>query len=140
MTQLKVAAHSSAAYVEIAVFHADVVAAVGVVFDSERRHLAGIQHFELGSDNLDVAGGEVGVLGRTLGHLALYLHHELAAQMVGGLGESRVGAVVEHYLSYAVTVAEVNESHTSHLTAALYPTCQRHLLINIGDTEFSAGV
>jgi hypothetical protein len=24
--------------------------------------------------------------------------------------------------------------------AALYPTCQRHLLVNIGDTEFSAGV
>ncbi len=140
VTQFEVAAHSPAAYVEIAVFHADVVAAVGVVFDSERRHLAGIQHFELGSDNLDVAGGEVGVLGRTLGHLALYLHHELAAQMVGGLGESRVGAVVEHYLSYAVTVAEVKESHASHTAGALHPACQGDIASDIGQTQFAVSV
>ena len=30
--------------------------------------------------------------------------------------------------------------HTSHFAAALHPTCQRYLLIDIGDTKFSAGV
>jgi hypothetical protein len=39
-----------------------------------------------------------------------------------------------------VQVAEVYECHAAHFTAALYPTCQRHLLINVGDTQFSTGV
>ena len=43
--------------------------------------------------------------------------------------------------SLSVTmVAEVNECHASHFAAALHPTCQRYLLIDIGDTKFSAGV
>ena len=44
MAQFEVLAYWSAAEVQIAVAHADVVAAVAFIFDSERRYLAGVKN------------------------------------------------------------------------------------------------
>ena len=51
-----------AAQVEVAVLHAQVVAAVGIVFDGEGRHFGGVEYLHGRHLDLDVAGGAVGVL------------------------------------------------------------------------------
>ena len=89
MTQLEIAAHRGAAQVEVAEFHAEVVAAVGVILDGERRHLRGVEHRERVGYNLYVAGGEVGVLARALGNGAGDLYHEFASEVVGGVVQGR---------------------------------------------------
>ena len=59
MAQLEVAADCSAAQIEITIAHAQVIAAIGVVFDGEGRHLTGVEHTQLVSYNLDIAGGDM---------------------------------------------------------------------------------
>ena len=44
------------------------------------------------------------------------------------------------YIGAIAVVAKVNESHPSHLTAALYPSGQRDLLVYIRDSKFSTCV
>ena len=46
MTQFEILAHGIAAQVEIAVFHANVVAAVGIVLDGERGSDTLAQHIQ----------------------------------------------------------------------------------------------
>ncbi len=59
----EVALYGLAAQVEVAELHAQVVAAIGFVFDGKRRSLAGIQDVELGDFDFDVPGGHLGVFG-----------------------------------------------------------------------------
>ncbi len=138
MAQLKVAAHRCAADVEIAVAHAQVVAAVAVVFDGERRHFAGVEDGELVGDNLDVAGRKLRVLGGALGNRAFYLYYKFTAEAVGGLGEGGIVVVVKYNLCNAVAVAEVYEGHTSHFAGALHPAGQGNFFALVAKAEFAA--
>ena len=133
VAQLEVAAHRGATYVEIAVAHAEVVATVGFVFDGERRYLAGVQYCEAVGYYLDVAGRKGGVLGGTLGNGACHLYHKFASEVVGGFGERCVVVVVEYHLCYAVTVAEVDEGHTTHFAGFLHPAGECHFLAGVGE-------
>ena len=140
MAQLEVAAHGCTAQVEVAVFHAEVVAAVGVVLYGEWGHLRGVEHAQARGYDLDVAGGEVGVLGRALGHAAGNLGHIFAAEVVGLLAEGGVVGVVEHYLRDAVAVAQVNEGHAAHAARLLYPSGEGNLLAGIGEAKLAARI
>ena len=133
VAQLEVAAHGIATDVEVAVTHADVVAAVAFVFNCEGRNFAGIEYVELVGDDFDVAGRELRVLGSALSHFATDLYHKFTAEVVGGVVESAVVLGVEHHLSDAVAVAEVDKCHAAHFAYALYPAGESHFAAGVGE-------
>ena len=137
VTQLQVFAHTRAPQVEIAVFHAQVVATVGVVLDREGGRQTRAQHVELAGYDFDVASGHFRVLARAFGHCAFHLYHIFAAQLVGTLTQLGVNVVVKHDLRDAVSVAQVDEGHAAHLAGALHPACQGHHFACVLETKFA---
>ena len=79
MAQLQVLAHSRAAQVQIAIFHSQVVATIGIVLYGERRGEGRIQHLELVHDDLDVTRRQVLVLVEALVHCACHLDDKLTS-------------------------------------------------------------
>ena len=140
VAQLQVLAHSSTTQVEIAVFHAEVVAAVGIVFDGERGRGRRAQHGELTDNDFDVAGIHLGVLALTLAHGAFHLDAVFAAQFVGLVAEGFVVGFVEHKLRDAIPVAQVDKGHAAHLAGALHPSCQRHVFSFIREPQLPTGI
>ena len=133
-------AERTAAEVQVAVFHPDVVAAVGFVLDGEGRGDGLVQDGDGGHLDLDVAGGHLAVLGLALDDLADRLDHEFTAE--GGGGVHQVGGRVglHDQLGDAVTVPEVDEGHAAQFAGFLDPSGERHALSLVADAEFSASV
>ena len=138
VAQLEILAHGGAANVEVAVFHADVVSAVGIVFDGERGGETRREHRERGDDYLDVARVHIRVFALPLAHTALDLNAVFAAQLVGLFTECPVVGFVEHELCDAVTVAQVDERHAAHLARTLNPAGQGHFRAGVGEAQLSA--
>jgi GNAT superfamily N-acetyltransferase len=91
------------------------------------RRDAGVEHLQLVAQHLDLAAGEVGVLGaaRARTHLAHHLQAELVAHAFGGL--EHLGAVgVADDLHQAFAVAQVDEDHAAVVAAAVGPAHQGH--------------
>ena len=83
MPQFEVPAHGVPAKVEVAVFHPNIVAPVGHVFDFEWRHVRRVQHRQSRGPDFDIACGNVRIFSVSLNHFACCLHHKLAAQGAG---------------------------------------------------------
>src|SRR5690606_6930380 len=100
-------AQGGAAQVEVAVFHAQVLAAIGVFLDGEGRGGRVIEDGQLIGEDFDLAGGQLEVLRVALDHLAADLQHAFAADAFE-LGEHlRRGATfLKDGLGYAVPVAQ----------------------------------
>ena len=77
--------HLGPAQVEVAVREPEVLAHLDAVLDRERRRLGRVQHLELGRGDLDLTGGEVGVLHAvgTGAHRAGHPDDVLAPQLLG---------------------------------------------------------
>ena len=73
------------AQVEVAVFHADVVAAIADIFDCKRRHFRGCQNLERFDFQLDVASRVFRVFRLAFHHDAFSLDDEFASDFAGGL-------------------------------------------------------
>ena len=90
--------------------------------DLERQRGGRVEHLELADDDLDVAGGQVGVgvaLG-ALAHLAGDLDAELVAHVVGAaLGEH---LVTRDDLGHARGVAQVEEGDPAVVSTPRHPT------------------
>ena len=140
VAQLEVGTHIGAAQVEVAVFHAQVVAAVGMFLNGEGRHFGGIEDKELRDEDFDVAGGQFAVFGEALGHGAGHLDDIFASQSVGLFAERCVGFLVEYELRDAIAVAQVDKRHAAHFAAALHPSGQGDLPAYVLDAQFAAGV
>ena len=140
VTQLQVSSHALAAQVQITVLHTDVVAAVGLVLDGERRRQAFAQDVQILGQNLDVARGHLRVLALTLADGAFHLHAELAAEAVGLGTELGIGRLVEYNLCDTIAVANVDKRHAAHLTGALHPAGQRHFLTGILEPKLSTSI
>ena len=138
MAQLKVLAHGFTTQVEIAVLHAQVVAAVGVVLNRKGRHLRGVEYGKLTDDNLDVAGSYFGVLTGAFAHGAHNLNDVFASQFVGLMTKFGIVLLVKHELRNAIAVAQVYKRHTAHLADTLYPARQGDGRVDVADAEFAA--
>ena len=134
VTQLEVAAHGGAADVEVAVAHAEVVAAIAIVLDGEGRSLGLVEDNELGDFDFDVASGKFGVLAGTLDDGASGLDDIFAAKATGFFTELGVGFHVEGELGDAIAVAEVDEGHASEVATALQPATKGDLLADVIDS------
>ena len=140
MAQLQILPYGIASQIQVAIFHTDVITSVRIVLDGERGCLGGIEYVQLRHNDFNVPRGHIGVLAITLVDDAFYLNHILAPKVISLFAEVGVHFFIEHQLGNAVAVTKVDESHTSHLAASLNPSGQRHLFIDIGDAQLSAGV
>ena len=140
VAQFQVLAHSRAAQVEVAVFHAYIVASVRIVLDGKGRGERRIEHVQRGNDDFDIARRQVGVLAEAFVHSTGCLYDIFTSQVVGAVAKVGVRLLVEHELGNAIAVAQVDEGHAAHLASALHPSGQRDLLVYIFYAEFSAGV
>ena len=131
VTQFKILTHTIAAQVQIAVLHANVIAAIGLVLNGERWCLALAQHIQFLHQNLNVARRHLGILALALAHITFHLNAELASQFVGTVAQFLVRSLVEHQLSQSITVAQVGECHTTHLPHTLNPSGKRHALTGV---------
>ena len=140
MAQFQILAHGIAAQVQIAVFHPQVVTAIGIVLDGERRRDALAQDIQLAGDDLNIARGNIGILAGTLGNGAHNLDDVFTSQVVGLLTQLSVHLVVKHDLGDTITVTQVHKGHATHLAGALHPSCQSHDFAHIGQTKFAVSL
>lgn len=140
VAKLKIPADTLTAEVKVTVLHTDVIATVRLILDSERRSDRRVEHHKTAHDNLDVAGRNLGILRAALSHCSLNLDDKFTSDMVSLLAEVSVNLIIEHKLSDAVAVAEIDKSHTSHFAGTLHPTGQRNLLVKIGDTKLATSM
>ena len=80
VAQLKVAAHRVAAYVEVTVFHTQVVAAIALVLNGKGRRLGLVEHRQFLDVDFDFAGRNLRVLAAALDDNAFGLQHIFAPQ------------------------------------------------------------
>ena len=132
--------HRVTADVEVAVFHPEVVASVGMVFDRKRGCDRAIEDFEFAHDDLNIAGCHLRVLVLPFGNLPAHLQDEFTTQLSGSLAERCVLFHVEHQLGNAITVAQVDERHPAQITGSLQPSGQGNGLPDRFQVELSAGV
>ena len=121
-----------AAQIEEAVLEPDLLR-IFLIAEHRHRQFAGRpQHLDLGDEDLDRAGRQVGVLGagRALAHLAVDPHHPFGAQRLGVLEGRAVG--IGHHLGEAVVVAQVDEQQPAMVADAMAPAGQPHGLADVG--------
>ncbi len=126
---------AGAAQVEVAVLEPRLLTDLDVLVDRERQRRRGTQHHDVGGDDLDVAGREVGVLvaGLAGDDLAGDLEAELAAEAVGH------GLVTHHDLDDAAGLAQIQERHSPVVATAGDPTGEGDGLSDVRGTQ-RAGV
>ena len=95
MTEDKVVFHRIAADVEVAVLHTQFVAAIGLVFNGERRHLGGVEHVQFVHLNFNIASRDVLVFAITFYYLARYLNHPFTAQLFSTFAQFGAFFVIE---------------------------------------------
>ena len=122
MAQFKILTHARTTQVQITVFHTQVITSVGLIFNGERRCQCRIEDIECFHINLYLAGRQLGVFRLTLNHFAGHLEYKLPTQPVGFV--EGFCALIKCQLSDAVTVAQVNKSHSAHFADTLHPTCE----------------
>ena len=122
MTQLKVLAHSLTAEVEITVLHANIVTAIGIVFNCERRSRSLVEDVKFTYNYFNVTCRYIRILALTFAYYAGCLNYIFTAKVRSLLAEFRINILAEYKLCHAITVAQVNECHTTHLACTLYPT------------------
>ena len=130
----------TAAQVEIAIAGADILAAIRLVLDGEGRGHRRVEYAEVRKPDLDVARRQFGVLALAFLDHARGLDDELTAQGGHRLADLRVGRIVHAQLRDAVAVADVNETHTAHPAAFLYPSRQGHGLTHVAETKFTTSM
>ena len=138
MTQDDVVFDRVTAQVEVAVLHADVVAAVADVFDGERRHLRGGQNLERLDLQFDVACRVLRVFRLAFHHDAFGLDDEFTSDLAGGLHRlSRANSFLHKQLRDTITVAQINPQQGAFVADTLHPAAQCDFLTHVGHAKFT---
>ncbi len=126
--------------IEEAIFQALILGVFDVAKHRNREFSSSTQHFEIGHEHLDRAGGQVRVLraGRARAHLAIHADHPFRAHLLGGLEGGAIG--VHHDLRHAVMVAQIDEEHAAMVADAVAPAGEPGDGADIGGAKPAAGV
>ena len=140
MTQNQVALQGRTPQIEVAVLHAQVVAAVRHLLDGEGGHLGFVQHDHLLGGHLDVPGGHLRVLRLAFDDFTDDLDDPFAAHRAGhGAGFGR-GVFLDDDLGDTVTVPEVDEGHGPEVSDFLHPPGQGDGFVDVAGPEAAAGM
>ena len=126
VTQAQARAHDFAAQIKIAVFEAQLL--VDGLIKLKRQRLAAIQNLDFLGEELDRAGGKIGVRGaaRTGAHTAFDADHELIAQTLSFFENGGV-LRIEHDLQEPLAIAQIHEDHPAVIAPAVHPAGDGHL-------------
>ena len=128
------------AQVQVAVLEAGGLVGLPAAVDGEGELVvaAAAQDLDLGGDHLDVAGGELGILGIPLPYHAL---HREGGLLVDGFDPLHHILGLDHHLGGAVEVPEDDEGQvSSHLPDVFHPADDLHLLSHVLHAELVAGM
>ena len=126
--------------IQITVLGAEILAAVALVLDRERRGDGLVEDVDRLKFDLNVTCVHPGVPALTLDYLTGGLDDIFTAQRGRCLHQSCVCVRLKHELRDAIAVTQVNESHSAELPGPLHPTGKGHLLPDILNAEFPACV
>ena len=136
----QVALQARTAEVDVAVPEAQHLVGVDAVVDGERRRLRLVQHFERGRGNLDLTRGQR-VVDRALGsvtHRPDDAHDVLVAHAVD-VGTDVVAGIDDH-LQDAGHVAHVEEHDAAVVAAAVDPSADDDLPVDVGGPEIAGAI
>ena len=142
VAQLQVGEHLGTADVQIAPLHARDLIGLDAILNGEGRRHRRVQHLYRIGQNFDLARDHVRVdrLRCTLAHAPGHLQHVLATQVLGRMEVLLAHAIgIDHHLSIAITVAQVDEDEAAVVAGVPRPTAQSHLLVHISRTQLPAG-
>ncbi len=129
-----------ATQVEEAVLQPDVFRIILVPGHGQRQRAGRSQHLDLRDENLDFAGGQLGIDRplRALAHLAVDTDHPLRAQRLGQLEGRRIG--VDDALGQAVMVPQVDKQQTAMVADDVAPAREPNRLADVAGAKRAAGV
>ena len=116
MTQLQILANRRTAQIEIAILHANIITAISIIFDSERRSLTLREHIQLLYQDFNITSIHFRILALSLTNCTLDLDAIFTTQLIGSITQGLIICLVENQLCDTITVAQVNECHTTHLS------------------------
>ena len=116
VAQLQVLAYGRATQVEVTILHTDIITTISIIFDSERRSLALREHVEFLHQDFDITGIHLRILALSLAYCTLDLDAVFTTQLVSCIAQVLVIGLIEDQLCDTITVAQVNECHTTHLS------------------------
>ena len=129
-----------AAQVEEAVFEPDVLG-IFLFAEHRQRQFAGLaQHLDIGDEQFDRAGRQVGILG-ALGapaHPAVEPHHPFRPQLLDLAEHRRIG--IGDALGQPVMVTQVDEQHAAMVADTMAPAGQPRGLVDVVFAQRAAGV
>ena len=140
--QLEVGHHLGTTEVQIAIAQTGVLAGLDAILDLERRGDGRIEHLGMVGQDLDLAGGELGVGGlvATGAHDAVNLDGPLGTHGLGDLKGIAVRMLrVEGELRNALTVAKVAENKATVVAATAHPTGEGDLFAHVLAAKLAAG-
>ena len=140
VAQLQVLAYGRATQVEVTILHTDIITTISIIFDSERRSLALREHVEFLHQDFNITGIHLRILALSLAYCTLNLDAVFTTQLVSCIAQVLVIGLIEDQLCDTITVAQVNECHTTHLSCALYPSGKSYLFACIRETKLSTSI
>ena len=140
VAQDQVALQGRAPQVEVAVLHAQVVAAVGDLLDGEGRDFGLVEYRDAACRDFDLAGGHLGVLGLAFDDLALDLDDPFAAEACGGFAGFGGGVLLDDDLRQPVSVAQVDEGHGAEVSDLLHPPGEGDGFMDVAGTQAPASM
>ena len=138
--QCQGALERAAAKVQVTELRTDVLAAVALILDGERRGDRLVEYVDGLKLQLYVACRHLGILALALHDLSCGLDDEFTSEGSGCLHEGGLRVGFHHELGDAVTVPQVDEGHSAEFPGPLDPSGQGYGLSDVGDAEFSASV
>ncbi|OAV74348.1 hypothetical protein Barb7_02163 [Bacteroidales bacterium Barb7] len=138
VTKFEICPHGIAPQVEVAIFHAQVVAPVRLVLNGKRGSGGSVQYGQFRDNQFNIARREMGILGGTFPDCPRHLNHKLAPQSVRLFAKRRIRFLIKHQLGYSVAVANIRESHPAHFAGALHPSRQCNHRPFVRKAQFAA--
>ena len=128
--------------IDVAILQPDVLARQVLARRLERRSEAPVEHFQVLGAEFDLARVELGVDGSLgpPGDLAAHQHDVLRPQRFGRLQGLVAAFRGENHLGLAVAVAEIDEQHAAMVAVRVDPAAKGHLLPDVVQTQFAAGM
>jgi len=120
------------AKIEIAVFHPQLLSAIGILLDSKWRYLTAIENLHLPDLDLDLSCRNFKVLVASLPNLSKGLDDIFPSKLSRLTAECSVSLHIEHELCNAVPVAEIHKCHSSKIPRSLNPAAKGDLSARIG--------
>ena len=138
IAQLNIFLHCIAAQVEVAVFHPQVVATIGIILNGEGWRSGFVENAEFADGNFYIAGSNVGVFAGSFAYHAFCLQHKLTAQRIAV--ELVIQGFGKYQLRNAVAVTQVYEGDGAKFAYGLHPAGQGYFGAGMFQSQFATSM